>query len=182
MKKVLLWIVGVLALVVVVFVVVVAMQPTEFSYARSATINAPPAAVFPHVNDFHNWNDWSPWAKLDPNCKYSYEGPDSGKDAKFLWSGNDEVGEGSMTIVDSKPDELVQISLDFVKPMEGHSMVDFTFVPEGDGTKVTWKMYGENNFIGRAMCLIMNMDKLMGEKFDEGLASMKSVVEAKTQN
>ena len=101
---------------VTVLVLVVALAPAEFRITRSTTIAAPPAAVFAQVNDFHNWDHWSPWAKLDPNAKYAFEGAPAGKDAVFTWSGNNEVGEGRMTITDSRPPELVQIKLDFIRP------------------------------------------------------------------
>jgi hypothetical protein len=160
------------------FVVVVAMQPSEFRISRSAAMTAPPADVFAQVNDFHNWEAWSPWAKLDPNAKNTFEGPTAGTGAIFKWAGNSEVGEGGMTITESRPAELVRIKLEFVKPMPGTSDTEFTFKPEGDKTVVTWTMSGHSDFLGKAICLFMNMDKMMGEKFDEGLASMKKVAES----
>jgi hypothetical protein len=172
-KKILLVLVIVLAGVAVV----VAMQPSEYQVARSTTIAAPPATVFAQVNDFHKWDAWSPWAKLDPNAQNTFEGPSSGKDAVLKWSGNSDVGEGSMTIVESIPNESIKIKLAFVRPMEGVSDVHFAFKPEGDKTQVTWNMSGHNNFVGKAMCLVMNMEKMIGEKFDEGLASLKAVSE-----
>lgn len=177
-KKIL---IGLIVLVVIVagFAGVVAMQPSEFRIVRSATIPAPPAEVFAQVNDFHNWEAWSPWAKLDPAAKNSFEGPAAGKGAIFKWSGNNEVGEGSMTITESRPSDLIRIKLDFVKPFEGTNITEFTFKPEGDQTVVTWDMSGHNTFMGRVFCLFMNMDKMVGGKFEEGLANLKSVVAAK---
>ena len=166
-----------LAAIVVVFVAVVAMQPSEFRIARTATMSAPAPAVFAQVNDFHNWEAWSPWAKLDPAAKNSFEGPPAGTGAIFRWAGNNQVGEGSMTITESRPNELIRFNLEFLKPMAGTSTAEFTFKPEGDQTTVTWSMSGENNFIAKAICLFMNMDKMVGGKFEEGLAAMKSIVE-----
>lgn len=170
-----------LALVAVVGVLaaVVALQPDEFRIERSTTIAAPVGVVFAQVNDFHNWQAWSPWAKLDPAAKNSFEGPESGTGSVFRWAGNNEVGEGSMTILDSHPDELVRIELAFIKPFEGKSTAEFAFQPSGDETKVTWSMYGRHGFMEKAICLMMNMDKVVGGKFDEGLASLKQVAEAK---
>ena len=182
MKKILLGGLAVFAAIVLVFVIAVAMQPSEFRIERSTTMAAAPAEIFPHVNDFHNWDAWSPWIKLDPEAKATFEGPTEGKDAVFRWSGNDDIGEGSMTIVESKPDERIRIRLDFVRPMAGTSDAEFTFVPAGETTKVTWAMMGKNDFIGRAVCMFMNMDKMLGEKFDEGLASMKKAVESSPVN
>jgi hypothetical protein len=175
LKKILI----VLVVLIVAFVVVVAMQPAEFHVARTATMSAPPSEIFEQVNDFHKWEAWSPWAKVDPDAKNTISEPASGKGATFKWSGNSEICEGSMTIVESRPHEHIQIQLDFVKPMAGTSNVEFHLKPEGDKTVVTWSMSGRNNFIGRAMCLFMNMDKMIGDKYEEGLASLKSIVEAR---
>lgn len=181
MGKKLLIVLLVLLLIVSGFAGYVATQPSDYHVARSATMAAPPAEVFAQVNDFHNWEGWSPWLKIDPNAKGTYEGPASGKGAIFKWAGNQEVGEGSMTITESRPNDLIKIRLDFLKPMAGTADVEFTFKPEGDGTKVTWSMAGQNGFIGKAFCTLfnMNMDKMIGDKYEEGLAKMKSIVEAK---
>ncbi len=169
-----------IALIVIVgiFVAVVALQPSEYRVSRSATLSAPVSAVFAQVNDFHSWETWSPWAKLDPAAKTTYEGPSSGTGAIFRWVGNSDVGEGNMTITESRPSDLIKIRLEFIKPFPGVSTTEFTFKPEGGGTAVTWTMSGTNNFIGKAMCLFMNMDKMVGGDFEKGLANMKSVVEA----
>jgi hypothetical protein len=167
-----------IAVIVVVFVIIVALQPSDFRVARSATIAAPAPAVFAQVNDFHKWEAWSPWAKLDPAAKNSFEGPPAGIGAIFRWAGNHEVGEGSMTIIESRPSELVRIKLEFLKPFAGTNTAEFNFKPEGNQTAVTWIMEGRNNFIAKAFCLFMSMDKMVGGQFEKGLASMKSVVEA----
>ena len=167
-----------LAVIVVVFVGVVAMQPSDFRIVRTATMSAPAPAVFAQVNDFHNWEAWSPWAKLDPAAKNSFEGPSAGIGAIFRWAGNKEVGEGSMTITESRPSDLIRITLEFLKPFAATNSAEFTFKPDGDQTAVTWSMAGKNNFISKAICLFMNMDKMVGGKFEEGLAAMKSIVEA----
>lgn len=164
------------ALLIIALVVFIATRPSDFRITRSATIPAPPDMVFPHVNDLHKWQEWSPWAKLDPAAKNTFEGPASGKGAAFAWAGNSEVGEGRMTITESRPNELVRFKLDFVKPMESTADTEFTFKPDGAGTNVTWTMTGTNNFVGRAMCLVMNMDKMVGGQFEQGFANLKAVV------
>jgi Polyketide cyclase / dehydrase and lipid transport len=167
-----------IAVIVVVFVVVVAIQPSEFRIERSAIISAPASAVFAQVNDFYNWEAWSPWAKLDPAAKATFGGPRAGKGAIFRWAGNEEVGEGSMTITESRPSDLIRIKLEFLKPFEATNTAEFTFKPEDNHTTVTWSMEGQNNFIAKAVCLFMNMDQMVGGQFEKGLASMKSVAEA----
>jgi hypothetical protein len=180
-KKILLLALVVIVVGIAIFAVVVAMQPSHYQVQRSATMNAPPAVVFNQVNDFHKWDAWSPWAKLDPNMKTTHEGPPSGTGAVYSWTGNSDVGEGKMTITDSKPGDLVKIKLDFIKPFAATSDTVFTFKPQGNQTAVTWTMDGENNFIGKAFCLFMNMDKMVGADFEKGLAQMKAVSEKAAQ-
>ena len=166
-----------LAAIIVLFLIVAAMQPADFRITRSATIAAPPATVFGQINDFHKWNDWSPWAKLDPNAKNTFDGPPSGVGASFAWAGNSEVGEGRMTITESKPGELVRMKLEFIKPFAATNTTEFTLKPEGSQTAVTWSMSGTNGFIGKCMGLIMNCDKMVGGQFEKGFANLKAIVE-----
>lgn len=172
------WVLLVLIAAVAGLATYIALQPSEFRITRSATIVAPPATVFEQVNDFHKWEAWSPWAKLDPNAEAKFEGAPAGQGAVFKWSGNSEVGAGTMTLTESRPAELVRINLEFVKPMAGNSTAEFTFVPQGDRTTVTWSMFGQNSFLSRAICLVMNQDKMVGGYFEKGLANLKAVAEA----
>ncbi len=168
-----------IALVVIVaaFLVVVAMQPSEFRVERTTTIAAPPEAVFPHVNDLHKWDAWSPWAKLDPNAKVGFDGPDAGEGAAMDWAGNKEVGAGKMTITESKPNELIKFRIDFTEPFAGTSTSSFAFKPEGDKTAVAWSMEAHHTFLEKAICLVMNGKGMVEGQLDEGLAKLKSVVE-----
>src|SRR5258705_1419160 len=127
------------------------MQPSEFRIQRSAIIAAPAPAVFAQVNDFHNWEAWSPWAKLDPSVKNSFEGAPAGTGASFAWAGNSKVGEGRLTIFESRPSALVPIKLEFLKTFPATNTAEFTFTPEGDRTTVTWSRNGSNNFAPRAI-------------------------------
>ena len=174
LKKILLGLVAIVA----VFAVVVALQPSEFRIARTAIVSAPAPDVFAQVNDFHNWEAWSPWAKLDPAAKATFEGPSAGQGAVFKWAGNDKIGEGTMTLTDSRSAELVRIKVDFVKPFAGTSTSEFAFKPEGSRTAVTWSTSGQHNFISKAMCMFVSMDKMLGADMEKGLAQMKSVAEA----
>jgi carbon monoxide dehydrogenase subunit G len=166
------------AAVIVVLVIVVALQPSSFRVVRTATISAPPAAVFGQVNDLHKWEAWSPWAKIDPTMKQTYEGPPAGVGAVTKWSGNNKVGEGRMTITDSRPHEMVRIKLEFLRPFKATNTAEFTLKPDGGQTAVTWSMHGEKNFLSKAFGLCMNMDRMIGGDFEKGLAQMKSVTEA----
>jgi len=166
-----------LALIVIAFVIVVAMQPSEFRIVRSATMSAPAADVFAQVNDFHNWQAWSPWAKLDPAMKQTYERAPAGAGAIYSWVGNNKVGEGRMTLMESRPRDLIRIKLEFMRPFNATNTAEFTFKPEENQTGVTWSMSGRHKFMMKAFGLFMNMDKMVGGDFEKGLANMKSVVE-----
>lgn len=163
---------------VLLFVALVAIQPSEFTVTRTTTIAAPPSAVFPLVNNFHVWNGWSPWEKLDPSMKKTFSGPETGKGAVYEWSGNDKVGSGRMEITDSRENAQINIKLDFITPFAASNTTVFTFAPEGQGTKVVWAMSGHNNFVSNAFCLFMNMDKMVGGDFEKGLADMKKIAES----
>ena len=167
----------VIAAVIVLFVLVVVTRPSDFRVTRSTAISAPPAVVFAQVNDFHNWDGWSPWARMDPEMKATYAGPAAGTGAVYSWVGNNKVGEGRMTIMESHPSDLVRIKLEFIKPFAATNTAEFTFEPQGNQTAVTWNMTGKKNFVTKAMGLVMNMDKIVGGQFDQGLAQMKSVAE-----
>ena len=144
-----------LAALIVVFLIVVAMQPNDFKVSRSATLAASAAALFEQVNDHHKFAAWNPWMKLDPKVKNTCSGAPSGVGAVCRWEGDSNVGAGTSTIIESRPGELVRFKMDWRKPMEGTSTVDFTFKPEGDKTVVTWSMYGKNGSMAKAVSLFI---------------------------
>ena len=164
-----------LAVVIVILLIVAAMQPASFRVERSATIAATPQVLFDQVNDHKKFQKWNPWAKMDPESETTYSGAESGVGAVASWVGK-KVGEGSSTITESKPGELVRQRMDWKKPMEGVSTVDFTFKPVGDKTTVTWAMYGENGFMGKLMSLFMSCEKMCGPEFEKGLADLGKIV------
>lgn len=177
LKKILLG----LAVVLVALCGVIATRPSSFTVQRTATLKAPPDVAFALVNDFHHWGEWSPWDKLDPNQKRTFEGTIAGAGSIYGWSGNDQVGEGRMTIEESKANELVRIKLEFLKPWAATNSTTFAFTPAAEGVSVTWKMEGHNDFMGKAMSLFMDMDGMVGKDFENGLANMGKAAEAETQ-
>ena len=168
---------AVLVVAAIGLVILVALQPSEFRVTRSTKISAPPPAVFGQVNDFHKWTGWSPWEKLDPELKRTYDGSAAGTGAIYSWNGNNKVGQGRMTIMESRPSDSIRIKLEFMRPFVCTNTAEFTFQPEGNQTEVTWSMTGQNTFMGKAFHLLMNMDKMVGGDFEKGLASMKSLAE-----
>lgn len=164
----------VLLLIAVLFAVVVT-RPATFHVERSTTIEAPAEIIQEQIADFHKWEKWSPWGKLDPAMKTEYSGAAAGVGAVYFWSGNDQVGEGRMTVTESTPGSKVGIRLEFLKPFKADNVTTFTLAPEGTGTKVTWGMDGNHDLMGKAFSLFMNMDKTVGGDFERGLASLKEV-------
>lgn len=171
----------VVAGLIVLLVIVVALQPAAFRIVRTTQVQAPPAVVYAFVDDFHAWEAWSPWAKLDPNMKTTYAGPPKGQGAEYSWSGNDKVGSGRMQIVRADAPSELGVQLQFISPMEATNMAEFKFTQQGDGTQVTWAMTGENGFMGKAFAMIMDMDQLVGSDFEKGLAALKQQAEAKAR-
>ena len=157
---------------------IAATRPATFHVERSLSMAAPPEAVFAVLNDMHRFHEWSPWQKLDPAMKITYEGPSSGAGASYRWVGNKEVGEGRMTILDATPSTSVTQKLEFIKPFEETCAVKFTIAPEAQGSHVTWGIDGNNNYMSKVMCLFVSMDTMMGKDFESGLSNLKQVAEA----
>lgn len=165
---------------VAVLFAVIALQPAAYSVTRSASINAPPAEVYGLISDFHKWEGWSPWTKLDPAIKTTFDGPVAAPGSIYKWAGNDQAGEGQMTILEATPPGAVKIKLDFVKPFASTSTTLFRIEGDGAASKVTWTMSGDNNFLSKAFCLFMGgMDRMVGPDFEKGLAQMKALLEKK---
>lgn len=169
----------ILAVGVAVLAVFVAVQPSTFRITRVATLSAPAATVFEQVNDLHKWQTWSPWARIEPEARLTFDGPPAGVGASYAWVGK-KNGVGRMTIFESHPSELIKFKLDFEKPFVAHNISEFTFKSEGSQTVVTWSMTGQNNFISKAFGLIINCDKLVGSQFESGLQNLKAVTETPT--
>ena len=153
-------------------------RPDMFQVARSTVIKAPPEKIYPMIEDFRRWRDWSPFEKLDPNLKREMSGAEKGKGAVYAWDGAGKAGAGRMEIIEAEPSKAIRIKLDFSKPMEGHNVAEFTLVPEGDGTRVTWDMHGPTPLIGKVMHTFFDFDKMVGGAFEEGLASLKTIAES----
>lgn len=157
-----------------------ATRPDTFQVERRVSIKAPPDRIYPLIADFHNWTAWSPWEKIDPMLKRTYSGAPTGKGAIYAWEGNSKVGSGGMEITEVSPPQKVVIKLDFLKPFEAHNVTEFTLVPAGDSTEVTWNMNGPVPYLAKIMHLFFSMDKMVGGQFDEGLTNLKAVAEGHT--
>jgi len=168
----------VIAIVLIVAVLIyAATKPDTFRIQRSATIAAPPDKVFMLINDLHLWASWSPWERKDPTMKKIHSGAPQGKGAVLEWDGNKDVGTGRMEILESIPPSKALIQLDFLKPFEAHNTAEFTLIPGGGSTNLTWAMYGPQPYMFKLMTLFCSMDKMVGKDFEDGLASLKALAE-----
>ena len=174
-------IIAIIAIVLVVAIAIIlilaATKPDRFSFQRATTVKAPPERIFLLINDFHQWGTWSPYENKDPAMKRSYSGEASGKGAVYAWEGNNNVGSGRMEILDASAPSKIVIKLDFFTPFEGHNTAEFTMLPQGDATNVTWLMYGPLPFMGKIMHVFINMDRMVGKDFEIGLANLKRLTE-----
>lgn len=156
-----------------------ATRPDTFRIERSISIIAPPEKIFSLIDNFHQWEAWSPWEKIDPACTRSYSGADSGKGAVYRWQGNQNIGQGRMEIIESSPFSKMVIDIDFIKPFAAHNTIEFFLEHQGDTVKVTQAMYGPSPFISKLMGLFCSMEKMVGHKYEEGLESIKAIAEKK---
>jgi len=170
-------IVLVVALVILAILILASFKPDSFRVERSATILAPPEKVFAYINDLHSWAAWSPWEKLDPNLKRTYSANTIGTGASYEWQGNRKVGRGRMTIGESVAPSSIVIKLDFFVPMRAHNTAEFTLAAYGNGTFVTWAMYGPSSYLARLFHVFLNMDKMVGRDFEDGLVNLKALAE-----
>lgn len=171
-------ILGGLFLLVVVVLIYAATKPDTFRVERSISIKAPAEKIFPLIDDFHRWEQWSPWEKVDPALKRTYSGAASGQGAAYAWFGNKEIGQGKMEIVESTPPARLLIKIDFLVPFEAHNTVEFTLRTQGDSTVLSHAMFGPSPYLAKLMGLFFSMDKMIGDKFEEGLGSLKAIAEA----
>lgn len=170
-----------LLLVVAVILLMAAMKPNSFSVTRSIAIAAPPEKITPLIRDFHQWQAWSPWEKLDPAMQRSFSGAPSGTGAVYAWTGNKEVGRGRMEIVDTATPLRTVVKLDFIEPFASSNVTQFVLAPAATGatpsTSVTWTMSGPMLFVSKLMSVFVSMDALIGKDFDKGLAQLKAAAE-----
>ena len=167
----------ILAIVIAAILVLAATKPKTLRVQRAIGIKARAEEIFPLISDFHQWLKWSPYEEKDPAMKRTYGGADSGTGAIYAWDGEKNVGSGRMEILEAAAPSKIVIKLDFFKPFEGHNTAEFTMLPQGDGTHVTWVMHGPANFMSRLIQVFMNLDRMIGRDFEAGLAKLKTITE-----
>lgn len=167
----------VLAVLLLGLLTFAATRPDSFRVQRTLTIHAPPEKIYPLLEDFHRWNDWSPYQKLDPSMRRTLSGAERGKGAVYEWDGNAKAGKGRMEITNLSAPSRVTIQLDFTKPFEAHNTAEFTLQPRGETTDVTWAMYGPSPFATKLVGVFLDMDRMIGRDFEAGLANLKALAE-----
>jgi uncharacterized protein YndB with AHSA1/START domain len=177
LKTVVLAVVALLVVAIAAVLILAANKPDTFRVQRSTSIKAPPEKVFALINDMRAWGAWSPWEKKDPAMKRTYSGAASGQGAAYAWEGDSNVGKGRMEIAEATPPSKIVIKLDFERPLEAHNVVAFTMEPRGDPTNVTWDMQGPTPFFAKIIHVFMDVDKMVGNDFETGLANLKAAAE-----
>ncbi|KRR28586.1 SRPBCC family protein [Bradyrhizobium retamae] len=167
----------ILAIAVAIVLVLAATKPNTLRVQRAVSIKAPAERIFPLISDFQQWRSWSPYEEKDPAMNRTYSGAERGKGAVYAWDGDKNVGSGRMDILEALAPSKIVIKLDFFRPFEGHNTAEFTMLPQGDGTHVTWLMHGPANFMSRLMQVFMNLDRMIGRDFEAGLANLKTLTE-----
>ena len=176
-RRLLTWGAGLVLAAVAGVLVWAGTRPAVFRVQRSLVIQAPPATLHPLISSMRQFNTWNPYLRKDPNVKGSYRGSGSGPGSAYDFEGNQEVGKGSIEIMESEPTVRVTMKLDMLEPFKTSNTLDFTLVPRGDATEVTWTMQGPNPFVTRVVGVFVNMDRLIGRDFEAGLANLKAVAE-----
>ena len=169
-----------IAVLIALLAAVIAMQPSTFAIERSIQIAAPADVIYGHIESPQAMDEWSPWVAMDPKMTITHEGPPSGVGAAESWEGP-EMGSGRLEVTAAKPNEEVELRLEFKKPMEATNRALFTLTPAGDGTLVAWRMEGSNSFVGKAASLVMDMDEMVGGTFEKGLATLKTLAEGEAK-
>ena len=178
LKKIAISLFLVITLAIVALLSIAATRPPTYHVERSQSMAAAPEAVFAVVNDLHRFHEWSPWQKLDPQMKVTFDGPPTGVGSSYAWVGKGDAGEGRMTITAVEPPGSLTQKLEFLKPFKDECLVHFAIAPENGGSRVTWAIDGNYNLVSKVMCLFVSMDKMMGKDFEAGLVSLKQVSEA----
>jgi uncharacterized protein YndB with AHSA1/START domain len=154
-----------------------ATKPDTLRVERTATINASPEKIYPLISDFHQWASWSRYERLDPAMKKTYSGAASGTGAVYEWSGNSDVGQGRMEIVDTAEPTRITTRLDFMSPLETRSTATSVPTPRGGATEASWTMEGPSAYVVKVMSVFADMDAMIGKDFETGLSSLKALAE-----
>ena len=166
----------VIAVAIAALLAYASMRPDNFRLERSIRIAAPILQVAEQIDDFHRWQQWSPWEHLDPSMQRTFSGADAGVGAVYEWRSTGKAGAGRMEITEMRAGSeggLISIKLDFLKPFKASNTAEFLMTPTDSGTDLRWAMFGPSPFVSKLMGVFMDFDKMVGKDFEAGLASLK---------
>lgn len=174
MKKILIGLVT----IVVIFLGYVSTRPSHFRYERSGVIKASPEKIFPYLSQFKLGEKWSPYEKVDPNMKKTFSGVDGQVGSVMEFDGNAEAGSGKLEMLKIVPQSLVEIKLTMIKPFYGENLIEYSLIPESEGTRFTWTMSGDGGFMSKLISVFIDCEKMIGDQFMTGIQNLKTVVES----
>ena len=179
--KALKYILFIVLIAIIGTVIYIEVQPNDFAFSRSRTIDAPTEVVFNQVNDFKNWPRFSPWIEQEPNATLTYGEKTAGVDASYGWNG-DILGEGRMETLAVEDNKSINQHITFIKPFESESDINWTFESTPEGTKVTWGMKGKQDFMTKMYTVFAgSIEDMTAPDFDRGLFKLDSIVKADMQ-
>lgn len=168
----------VLLVIVLLVVILIFGAPKQFNVSRSIEINRPLPEVFEYLKYIKNQNEWSPWKKKDPEMQQEFIGEDGEVGFISKWEGNKDVGSGEQEITRIVENKVIEAQLRFLKPWKSQSDAFTSVEYLGDErTKVTWGFSGISKPPTNVFFLFFSMDKAVGKDFEEGLGSLKKILE-----
>ncbi len=153
-------------------------QPTEYLISREVIIDKTAESIYPYINNSKMMNTWAPWPEIDPQLEMKYSGPEFGVGATSSWDSPGKMGAGSAIVIESLTNQMVRTQLEYTRPFPMKQIAEISISPMGTQSKVKWSVRGQNLFVQRVVCLVMNMDKMVGGSFEVGLSKLKSIVES----
>jgi uncharacterized protein YndB with AHSA1/START domain len=166
-----------LVIILGIFAFYVSKQPKQFTYERSGLIMAPAEKIFPYLSNFKLGHLWSPYEQADPNMVKAFNGIDGAVGSSMDFKGNNKAGSGRLEIMSLDPNKRVKIKLTMTAPIKAENFVIYTLTPEAGGTRFSWSMEGNSNFIGKLMTVVIDCEKMVAGQFSKGIENLKKVVE-----
>lgn len=154
------------------------LLPAKQELERTVTIQAPAAAVYEQLSKLEHFNTWSVWGRQDSSVKHHLSGTDGTVGASSSWKGDPAIsGEGKIEITALEPGKSVTQSILFLSPKKSKANSIFTLAEKNGLTTVTWHFEMLTPRPWNIFNLLSSIDKQLGKDFEEGLNTLKSIVE-----
>ena len=168
--KVLKIILGIIAVIIVLFLVIALFLPSEVTVERTAVIEAPDSVVYNYLTDFSHRADWDPWLEMEPGAKTTVNEISQGVGAGYSWEG-EVIGSGNMVIDEVEKNKSVKSTVTFISPQQGVGKVEWQLEPAENGTKLSWMFHSEMGYpVERYFGLMM--DSMLGPSLEKGLENV----------